>query len=199
MTIACQIVDILATGSLNITSIPNNARIWLALTGQTLVDQGINTNSILTAVVGTYDIKLVLAGYQDWTGTATVLDGQTTTVSAILSLTCPVSPKYSGNNIILQATPKDGIGPYYVEFFKDGFSINSSRLGGLDNPITGALENIDITRIYTLDDIDVALSDGTIDFSVYISDSCPTGIKTCTETCTINIGCLAPVCNFTVT
>ena len=114
--------------------------------------------------------------------------------------TCPTVPKYSGDIITLKATPRDGIGPYYVEFGKDGSAIPSPRLGGLDNPILNAPENIDVTRIYTLNDADIAGAiGGTINFSVYIRDSCPTTPQTCTESCIITIGCVAPVCNFTVT
>jgi hypothetical protein len=117
-----------------------------------------------------------------------------------LVLTCPSGLKYSGNTITLKATPKDGIGPYYVVFRKNGVTIDPSRLGGLDNPIINAPENTEITRIYTLNDADIAgATTGTIDFSVYMEDSCPTGSRTCAQTCTITIGCLAPICNFVVT
>lgn len=117
-------------------------------------------------------------------------------------VTCPVDTKYEGDIITLKATPKDGTGPYYVVFRKNGVDIPSSRLGGLSNPITSAPEDIQVTRVYTLDneDIRTALT-GTINFSVYIEDSCPAplGPKTCSDVCTITIGCRAPVCNFTVT
>ena len=122
-----------------------------------------------------------------------------------IAANCPISPKYSGDIITLKATPKDGIGPYYVVFRKNGSTIDPLRvvdeLGNpTTNPISSAPENIQITRVYTLDDVDISSAlTGTIDFSVFISDSCPTGAQTCTDTCTINIGCLAPVCNFTVT
>ena len=111
---------------------------------------------------------------------------------------CP-GIKYSGNTITLQATPADGIGPYIVTFKKNGVTIGSSRLGGSSNPISNATEGIQITRVYTLDDLDVSsATGGTIDFSVLISDSCPTEAKSCESTCTVNLGCIAPVCNFTV-
>ncbi len=89
--------------------------------------------------------------------------------------TCP-GTKYSGDTIILRATPRDGIGPYYVAFKKDGIIIDPSRLGAQPNPITNAPENVEITRTYTLNDEDVrnALT-GTIGFSVFIKGSCPTG------------------------
>ncbi len=88
---------------------------------------------------------------------------------------CP-GTKYSGDTITLKATPRDGIGPYYVAFKKNGIIIDPSRLGGQSNPITNATENLEITRTYTLNDEDVrnALT-GTIGFSVFIRGSCPTG------------------------
>jgi hypothetical protein len=94
---------------------------------------------------------------------------------------CPITPKYSGDTVTINATPKDGIGPYYVVFSKDGVIIDPSRLGGLDNPIINAPENTLIIRIYILDDEDIRISGGTIYFSVFISDSCPTGAKSCTD------------------
>jgi hypothetical protein len=88
---------------------------------------------------------------------------------------CP-GIKYSGDDIVLRATPRDGIGPYYVAFTKDGIIINSSRLGGESNPITGAPEDVEIVRTYTLDDEDIRNAiTGTIYFSVFIRGSCPTG------------------------
>lgn len=113
---------------------------------------------------------------------------------------CPIAPKYSGDTVTLYSTPNNGIEPYYVEFRKNGILIPSSRLQDQPNPIIDAPENILITRIYTLDDLDISsASSGIINFSVFISDSCPTGAHTCTETCALNIACAAPVCNFTVT
>lgn len=113
---------------------------------------------------------------------------------------CPGALKYSGNTVTLKATPRNGIGPYDVVFRKNGAEILQSRLGGLTNPITNAPEDVQITRVYTLDDVDIAsATGGTIDFSVFISDKCPTGAKSCESVCTINIGCVAPVCSFTVT
>lgn len=197
--------QILTTGNLNISSTPSGARIKLAPTGQPLVDQGVDTipggQLISNLDIGNYDIQLVLIDYIYWTTTVSVTAGLTIEVVATLLLApCPTSPRYSGDNITLQSTPRDGIGPYYVVFRKNGTNIGPSRLAGLDNPIINAPENVQITRVYTLNDLDIssALS-GTIDFSVYITDSCPTGPMSCTETCTINIGCVAPVCNFTVT
>lgn len=115
------------------------------------------------------------------------------------SAMCPTVSKYSGDTITLEATPRDGISPYYVEFRINGSAINPLRLGGT-NPIIDAPEDIPIIRAYSLDDLDISSAlTGTIEFSVYISDSCPIEPMTCTESCTIDIGCVAPVCNFTVT
>lgn len=116
------------------------------------------------------------------------------------STTCPTVPKYSGDTVTLEATPRDGTGPYYVEFRINGDTIGTSRLTGGTNPISGALEDIPVVRTYTLDDLDISSAlTGTIEFSVFISDSCPIEPMTCAESCIIDIGCVAPVCNFTVT
>ena len=114
-------------------------------------------------------------------------------------VSCPAT-KYSGETVTLQATPSDGIGPYTVTFKKDTVTINPSRLGGLDNPTLSAPEDVQITRVYTLNDLDISSAlTGEITFSVEISDSCPLGAMTCSSDCVIAVGCYAPVCNFTVT
>lgn len=121
-------------------------------------------------------------------------------VSATLAPTCPTGLKYSGDTVTLKSTPKDGIGPYNITFRKDGVTIDPSRLGSLSNPILSSPEDVQVTRVYTLNDADIAGAlTGTITFSVYMTDSCPTTPKTCEESCVISIGCLAPVCNFVVT
>jgi hypothetical protein len=112
---------------------------------------------------------------------------------------CPAI-KYSGDIITLKATPADGIGPYIVTFKKEDITINPSRLGGLSNPITNATENTQITRVYTLNDLDISSAiTGNLTFSVEVSDSCPVTSMTCSSICIITVGCVAPVCNFTVT
>lgn len=114
--------------------------------------------------------------------------------------TCPTVPKYSGDTLTLQATPRDGIGPYHVEFRMNGPAIPGNDPLGNPYTIPSAIENVTIIRTYILSDADIAGAlTGTINFSIYIEDSCPTTHQTCTESCIINIGCIAPVCNFTVT
>lgn len=47
------------------------------------------------------------------------------TENEIYSLaTCP-GTKYSGDSIVLKATPRDGIGPYYIAFKKDGIIVHT--------------------------------------------------------------------------
>lgn len=108
MTISCQNVDVLAIGSISISSTPTVARIWLAPTGQTLVDQGVDTNTTISGlVVGNYDIKLVKDGYQDWTTTVSVTSGGTTPVSATLILSTgsvTISSTPSGATIYLDGS-----------------------------------------------------------------------------------------------
>ena len=112
---------------------------------------------------------------------------------------CPAI-KYTGDIVTLQATPANGISPYVVTFKKNGVIIDPSRLGELDNPILDAPEDVQITRVYTLDDLDISSAlTGNITFSVEISDSCPTGPMTCSSECVISVGCHAPVCSFVVT
>jgi len=89
MTITCQTVTVYAVGSLRISSTPSGAEIFLALSPGTPTDQGTTTISggrvISNLQVGTYNIKLTLAGYDDWTDTATVSEGMETPVSATLT------------------------------------------------------------------------------------------------------------------
>ena len=114
-------------------------------------------------------------------------------------VSCPAI-KYSGDTVTLKATPSDGIGPYVVTFKKENVTIDPSRLGGLSNPITNVTENIQITRVYTLNDLDISSAiTGNLTFSVEVSDSCPVTPMTCSSICVITVGCIAPVCNFTVT
>ena len=104
--------------------------------------------------------------------------------------TCTTATKYSGDFVTLKATPKAGIGPYNVTFRKNSVDIPGAYY-------TGQPENVQITYNYQLTDEDIrnALT-GTIDLSVFISDSCPTGAKTCENTCTVTIGCVSPTCHF---
>lgn len=69
-------------GSVTFVTIPSGAEIWLAPTGQALVDQRVTASPTGTTVTdllpGSYEYKLALAGYQDTTGGFTVISGQNT-------------------------------------------------------------------------------------------------------------------------
>jgi len=107
MTTACQNVDVLAVGSISISSTPTGAEIWLKPTPGAYAYQGVTDATISGLVVGSYDIKLVKAGYQDWTTTVSVTSGVTTPVSAILIL--------STGSVTISSTPSGAeiwLGPH---------------------------------------------------------------------------------------
>ncbi len=86
MTITCQGVNVLAVGSISISSTPIGAEIWLKPSSSgTYAYQGVTNATISGLVIGSYDIKLVKTGYQDWTTTAVIVtSGGTTVVDAAL-------------------------------------------------------------------------------------------------------------------
>lgn len=204
-TVVPTVVMDLVVGALNISSTPSGAQIWLAPTGSPLVYQGVITPAIIgnltPGVPYTYELRLI--DYYPKSGTFTLVDGETITRSETLDLRpCPESLRYEGNTITLQATPRDGTSPYYVEFRKNGVAIPGNDPLGRSYTIPSATEDVQLTRTYVLTNEDIrTASTGTIDFEAFMSDSCPAplGPKTCDVICTVNIGCLAPVCNFTVT
>jgi hypothetical protein len=154
----------LTTGDLKISSIPSGTRIWLAPSGQTLVDQGVDTilggQTISNLDIGNYDIKLVLIDYIDWTTTVSVTAGLTTEVVATLvSAPCPTSPRYSGNSINLQASPNGAIGPYYVRFWRKPTSAGSMTWQELGTT-RSVSEGSSTSTSFTLYDLDVASAIG---------------------------------------
>ena len=71
-------------GTLNISSTPSGARIYIKV-GGAYQDTGYATPAtISTLTAGTYDYKLTLTGYDDYLNTFIITAGQTTTVSATL-------------------------------------------------------------------------------------------------------------------
>ncbi len=54
--------------------------------------------------------------------------------------TCP-GTKYSGDTITLRATPRDGIGPYHVEFRMNEIAISGNDPLGYPYTIPSAIEN----------------------------------------------------------
>lgn len=82
MTISCQNVNVLAVGSINISSTPSGAEIFIDS-----VDKFVMTDTTISGVaVGTYTVKLTKSGYLDRTVTGVVVtDGGTAIVSETLT------------------------------------------------------------------------------------------------------------------
>ena len=79
-----------ADGNISVTSTPGGATIYLDGAGT-----GITTSAVIDAASGSHTILLRLSGYQDYSQAVTVIDNQTSVVSA--SLTAVVSaPTISG-------------------------------------------------------------------------------------------------------
>lgn len=75
----------LTVGNISFDSGPQGAEIWLAQSGQTPIDKGVQTpNTISNLPAGNYDFILKRFNYQDYTSTITVSSGQTTNISAAL-------------------------------------------------------------------------------------------------------------------
>jgi len=82
------------TGSMNVSSSPSGARIWLDA-----VDTAQVTPTTLSGVTaGGHTVKLVLSGYLDWQGSVTVTAGQTATLSPALTPGVLTSIQVSPNN-----------------------------------------------------------------------------------------------------
>lgn len=136
---------------------------------------------------------------------------------------CTSTVKYEGNTIALQATPRNGTGPYYVRFWRKSASGPYTELGTVrtvvedtattynivltDSDIVGAVGDSTAGAptigaggyITDPEDSSAPFTAGKIRVAVTMYDSCPTTPKTCISYCDVSLGCLAPVCNFTVT
>jgi hypothetical protein len=107
----------------------------------------------------------------------------------------PVCPgaKMVGQVITLTSTPTGGTpGVGYTVRFRRG------ALPGTDLPngtFTGVPEGSPRTMNYTL----IAADSPSNTFSVYITDNCPTGALSNTESCVVTVGtCNVPACGFVV-
>lgn len=85
MTIDCQEVVVMDTGSAAFVSTPTGAEIWLGPHPGTLVDQYATTAALPGQVItglaeGFHDYQLVLYGYTTISGTLSVTVGATTTI-----------------------------------------------------------------------------------------------------------------------
>jgi len=109
------------TGSIRITSVPTGARVFLDN-----VDKGVTTDCTLTKVAtGNRAIKLVMAGYTDYVGSATVTAGQTAAVNATLTATPPAGA--------LSVTPAGGLtstGPTGGPFTPASMDFSLQNTGG---------------------------------------------------------------------
>ncbi|MCE5299217.1 MAG: PEGA domain-containing protein [Methanoregulaceae archaeon] len=80
------------TGTLSVSSSPSGAAVY--------VDgsyRGVTSTSVGNLVPGSHSVQLILAGYQDWTGTVTISAGATTYLNP--TLTVDQQPKYATASI----------------------------------------------------------------------------------------------------
>jgi hypothetical protein len=143
-----------------------------------------------------------------------------------LADTCITSTKSSGDFITLAAAPSGAVGPYYVRFWRlpaTGGAHTWENTGGLNTVTEGSSTSINFqlfdtdlvaasgvtantptyssTTLGALYDFGTGynLAAGKIRVATTVYDSCPTGGQSCIAWCDINLGCIAPTCNFTVT
>lgn len=103
-----------------------------------------------------------------------------------LTATCP-GTKYPGQTLTLRATGTGGTPPYRIVFVYGAVEIGV---------FTAVPENTEKSVAYTITEADV----GNKSANVTILDSCPGGMKSCTETCNVLVvACPVPTCSFTVT
>ena len=110
-------------GCIHFKSSPQGARIYLAPVGQTPADTGLNTPNIKCALsLGDYVYKLTLSGYEDATGTVTLVSGHgeivTKTLRGLPILSditiSPLNPSIAVNtDQQFSATPLDQYGNPY--------------------------------------------------------------------------------------
>jgi len=121
-----------ATGSIKVTSSPSGAKIYVD-TYLGWSSKGQTPNTITSVSPGHYTIKLTLAGYQDWTGSAHVTGGGTTNVHATLSQatgSISVTSTPSGASISLDGVPVNQITPYTIPNAEPGHHTLKLTLAG---------------------------------------------------------------------
>ncbi len=143
-----------------------------------------------------------------------------------LADTCVTTTKSSGDAITLAASPSGAIGPYHVRFWRmpsSSFTMAWEELGTTRTITEGSSTSTN----FSLSDSDLVAAAGTtagtptfstvtlgnlvdpgtgnnlaagkIRVATTVYDSCPNGGQSCIAWCDINLGCIAPTCNFTVT
>ena len=81
MTITCQNVTILDTGSVAISSTPSGAAIYI----DTVLQTGTTPQTYSGLTAGSHTYKLTLSGYTDATGSFSITAGSTTTLPVTLA------------------------------------------------------------------------------------------------------------------
>lgn len=104
-----------------------------------------------------------------------------------LGATCTKTTGIVGEIVHLKATPTAGTAPFTVRFYKDSALLTTFTNVGM---------NTQKLYDYTL----VTADDGSRIFKTTITDSCPTGVLTCLQQCTVivTVPCSVPSCNFVV-
>ncbi len=104
-----------------------------------------------------------------------------------LAVTCTPGTKYPGQTLTLKGTGTGGTPPYLIVFTYGAVEIGR---------FTGVPAGTEKTATTTI----VAADEGNKSANVTITDSCPGGFKSCTETCNVLVVvCPAPTCSFIVT
>ncbi len=89
-------------GSINFTTVPDGAEIWLAPVGQPIVNRGTTSRTIPDLPIGNYDFELRLIGYNNLIGQISVIGGVTSYVYATM---VPISPLTG--SISISSIPQD--------------------------------------------------------------------------------------------
>lgn len=143
-----------------------------------------------------------------------------------LSDSCSTATKASGQTITLQAAPNSAVAPYHVRFWRKPTSGGTMSWQEVGTVRTVTVDGGTTSDSFTLYDLDVAsalgdstagvltsstsgaisettaaftLSVGKIRVATTVFDSCPVTPMTCVTSCDVNLACVAPTCNFTVT
>jgi len=144
-----------------------------------------------------------------------------------LADSCTSATKASGQTVTLQAAPDGGVAPYYVRFWRKPTSGGTMSWQEIGTVRTVAADNGTTSDSFQLQDLDVASADGDVAAKVLLTDtagvlsesattaftlspgvirvattvydSCPVTPMTCVTSCDVNLACVAPICNFTVT
>ncbi len=108
-TVSVTLPQLTGTGSLYVTSSPTGAQVY--------VDSayyGTTPTTVSGLSQGTHQVRLSLAGYQDYTGTVSIATGQTTRISPML---VKVTPTTAYGTLSISSSPSDA-GTYVDNVFR---------------------------------------------------------------------------------